>query len=193
MNEAAGDRLELAIVGDDVEVNELVVAGGAARRHLKDEGDGSADDETAAHAADETVQVFFYKAGRSDVLDQAPGLKDHYLSGKRLPVSATVFIVGANVVYTGRQRGILGRRWGLRRVGSRRLGGIGCRGGRFGDDGVDDLVADAGLLERDESVWRSVLGAGVGINGGDDGVVGEAGFDHLDDGVVVKRLLGGEE
>ena len=114
VNEAAGDGLELAVVGDDVEVNELVVAGGAALGNVQDEGGGSADDETAAHASDEAVEIFFYEAGRGDVLDQAAGLKDDHFSGKRLPVSAAVFIVGADVIDAGRQRGELGRRWGLR-------------------------------------------------------------------------------
>src|ERR1700733_894302 len=98
MNEAAGDGLELAVVGDDVQVNKFVVAGGTALGDVEDKGDRSADDETAAHTSYEAVEVFFYEAGRGDVLDEAAGLEDDHFGGERLPVSAAVFIVGADVI-----------------------------------------------------------------------------------------------
>lgn len=157
-------------------------------RDVEDESDGCADDEPAAHASDEAIQVFLHEAGGSDVLDHSARLKDDHLRGKRLKIPNAVFVVSADVVDAGRKRSR-----GRGGIGSGRCSGVGCGAWSFGDDGRDDFVADAGLLERDQAIGRGVVGARGGIDGGDDDVVCEPSLDHFDDGVVIQRLLSNEE
>jgi len=65
--ESASDGLELAIVAGNMESNELVVAGGAPLGGVKDQRKRSGDNQLAAHASDESVQIFFHEAGGGDV------------------------------------------------------------------------------------------------------------------------------
>lgn len=63
VDEAAGDGLKLPVVADNMEANELVVAGGVTLRHVEYERNGRVDDEAAAHASDEAVEVLLHEAG----------------------------------------------------------------------------------------------------------------------------------
>jgi hypothetical protein len=194
MKSSASDGAELAGVSDYMQAKELILGNGCTLGHVDGEFHGKTHADFGAAALDVAVQILPHDAGGCHALHDSCAFEVNHLWQELTPCAVSIFEVDAGLGNSRRRtggdggRGILACR-GLVCADLTTRGWTRRYAGGLEDHGGEDLIARAGSLQGDKSVCGGVLCSGVGVDGGDDQVFGQSGFDHLDDGSVVHRRL----